>query len=208
NKDDNEATGVPLKFDHRLVQIQVNAKTDNTAYTYKVTGVRVGESVSKADFDFTTNNWTLGSEKAVYEETYSSPVSLGSVPTSVMGQEGSFMLIPQQLTAWNPDTDASNTAKGAYLAIKLQINTVAGAQVYPFPSEGECQWAAIPIDTKWEAGKKYVYNLDLTHGAGNVDPHDPDPGKPVLGGPIKFTVDVTSWADASTDLDMNTGKDK
>ncbi|MDE6409093.1 MAG: fimbrillin family protein [Muribaculaceae bacterium] len=208
NKDDNEATGVPLKFDHRLVQIEVRAKTDNTAYTYKVSGVRIGESVSKADFDFTTNNWSLGTDKAIYDETYATPVELGSVPASVMGEGGNLMLIPQQLTAWNPTSDASNSAKGAYLAIKLQINTVAGAQVYPFPSEGDCTWAAIPIDDNWEAGKKYVYNLDLTHGAGYVDPHDPDPGKPVLGGPIKFTVDVTDWVDSSSDLPMDTGKDK
>lgn len=208
NKDENEATGVPLKFDHRLVQIQVNAKTDNTAYTYKVTGVRIGQPVSKGDFDFTTSGWTLGSDKAIYDETYSNAITLGSVPTSVMGEEGALMLLPQQLTAWDHTNDKSNTSKGAYLAIKLQINTVAGAQVYPFPSEAGCEWAAIPISDNWEAGKKYVYNLDLTHGAGYVDPNDPDPGKPVLGGPIKFTVDVSPWTEASTDLDMKTGSDK
>ncbi len=208
NKDENEATGVPLKFDHRLVQIEVRAKADNAAYIFKVTGVRIGQSVSKGDFDFTTNKWTLGSDKAIYDETYTTPVSLTSDLTSVMGQGGNLMLLPQQLTAWNPETDASNTANGAYLAIKLQINTAAGAQVYPFPSEAECTWAAIPISDNWEAGKKYIYNLDLSHGAGYVDPHDPDPGKPVLGGPIKFTVDVTNWVDSSTDLPMETGKDQ
>lgn len=208
NKNENEATGVPLHFNHQLVQIQINAKTDNTAYTYKVTGIRIGQPISKGDFDFTDSSWTLGSDKAIYEDTYTSPVTLGSVPASIMGQGGALMLIPQQLTPWDPNSDAANTSKGAYISIRLQINTVAGAQVYPFPSEGDCQWAAIPINTNWEAGKKYVYNLDLTHGAGNVDPNDPDPGKEVLGGPIDFTVDVESWIDASTDLPMNTGKDK
>lgn len=207
-KDENEATGVPLKFDHRLAQITVLAKTDNSAYTYKVTGIRVGQPVSQADFDFTSNGWTLGSDKAIYDETYSTPVELNSVPVSVMGAGGNLMLIPQQLTAWNPATDTSNTSKGAYLAIKLQINTVAGAQVYPFPSETDCEWAAIPISDNWEAGKRYVYTLDLTHGAGYVDPNDPDPGKPVLGGPIKFTVDVTDWVDSTSDLPMDTGSDQ
>lgn len=208
DKSHNEATGVPLTFAHRLAQIQVNAKTDNTAYTYKVTGVRIAQPVSTADFDFTTNAWTLASSKAVYDETYSTPVELGSVPVSIMGEEGSLMLIPQQLTPWDPKSDAANSSKGAYLAIKLQINTVAGAQVYPFNSEPDCQWAAIPIHDNWEAGKKYVYNLDLTHGAGYVDPHDPDPGKPVLGGEIKFTVDVSPWVESSVDLPMDTGSDK
>ena len=207
NKDNNEATGVPLKFDHRLAQIEVRAKTDNTAYTFKVTGVRVGQAVSKGDFDFTTNLWSPGTDKAIYDETYSTPIELGSTPVSVMGQGGNLMLIPQQLTPWNPKSDASNNSKGAYLAIKLQINTIAGAQVYPFPSESECIWAAMPIDDNWEAGKKYVYNLDLSHGAGYVDPNDPDPGKDVLGGPIKLTVDVSNWVNSSSDLPMNTGSE-
>ena len=207
-KDENESTGVPLKFDHRLAQITVLAKTDNTAYTYKVTGIRVGQPVSTADFNFTTNEWTLATDKAIYDEIYTTPVVLGSEPASVMGEGGNLMLIPQQLTAWSPTTDAANASKGAYLAIKLQINTVAGAQVYPFPSEANCEWAAIPINDNWEAGKRYVYTLDLTHGAGYVDPNDPDPGKPVLGGPIKFTVQVTDWVNSSSDLSMDTGSEQ
>lgn len=205
NKDENEATGVPLTFDHRLAQIEIRAKSDNEAYTYKVTGVRLGQSVSKADFDFTSNEWTLGSDKAIYDETYTSPVTLSSVPVSVMGEGGSLMLIPQTLSPWDPKNDKSNSAKGAYIAIKLQINTIAGAQVYPFPSEPGCEWAAVAIDTQWEPGKKYVYTLDLTHGGGNVDPNDPDPGKEVLGGPIKFQVQVSPWIESDSDLSMETG---
>lgn len=198
----NEATGVPLTFDHRLTQIEVKAKTDNEAYTYKVSGIRVGQPVSKGDFNFVGSTWTLGSDKAIYEDTYSTPVSLGSEPVSVMGAGGALMLLPQSLTPWEPTTDSLNNQKGAYLAIKLQINTVAGAQVYPFPSNGDCDWAAIPINTVWQPGKKYVYTLDLSHGAGYVDPKDPEPGKPVLGGPIKFTVNVLDWTDSAQDLDM------
>ena len=208
NKEKNESTGVPLKFDHRLAQIEIRAKTDNEAYVYKISGIRVGQPVSKADFDFTSNAWTLGTDKTIYEETYATPIQLGSTLTSVMGAGGNLMLIPQQLTAWKPLSDPSNAAKGAYIAIKLQINTVAGAQVYPFPSEPGCEWAAILIDDNWEPGKRYVYNLDLTHGAGYVDPNDPDPGKPVLGGPIDFTVDVTNWVDSNVDLPMDTGSEE
>ncbi len=200
----NEASGVELTFDHRLAEIEVLAKTDNTAYTYKVTGVRIGQPVSTGDFDFTTNAWTLGSDKAIYDETYDTPRQLGSTPISVMGEGGDAILLPQQLTAWDPENDGANSAEGAYLSIKLQINTTAGAQVYPFPSNGDCQWAAIPISTNWEAGKKYIYTLDLTHGAGHVDPHDPVPGTPVLGGPIKFTVQVTDFVDTPVNTPMTT----
>ncbi|MDE6793123.1 MAG: fimbrillin family protein, partial [Muribaculaceae bacterium] len=204
NKEENESAGVELVFDHRLSQININAKADNPAYVYKVTGIRIGQPVSKGSYDFDTNAWTLGSDKAIYEETYSTPVTLSATAQNIMGEEGNAILIPQTLTAWNPETDASNSSKGAYLSIKLQINTVAGAQVYPFPSEPNCVWAAIPIDTDWQAGKKYVYNLDLSNGAGFVDPNDPIPGTPVLGGPIKFTVDVKDWAPQTQDLPMKT----
>lgn len=198
----NEASGVELTFNHQLSQIEVLAKADNEAYTYKITGVRIGQPVASGDFDFTTSAWTLGSDKAIYEETYETPVELSATAQSVMGTAGNPMLVPQQLVAWNPETDAANSAAGAYLAVKLQINTVAGAQVYPFTTDKQCQWAAIPLNTNWEPGKKYVYTLDLSHGAGYVDPKDPEPGKPVLGGPIKFTVNVLDWTDSAQDLDM------
>lgn len=205
-RSDNEVSGVELTFDHRLSQIEIRAKADNEAYTYKISGVRIGEPVALGNFDFSTNAWSLGSNKAIYEETYATPVTLTANAQNIMGTEGNAMLIPQQLTAWDPTADASNTAAGAYLSVKLQVNTVAGAQVYPFNTNTDCQWAAIPINTNWEPGKKYIYTLDLSHGGGYVDPHDPDPGKPVLGGPIKFTVNVVEWTDTTVDVPMNTGK--
>ncbi len=204
NRSQNEVSGVELTFGHRLSQIEVRAKADNEVYTFKISGVRIGEPVSEGSFDFTTTDWTLGSDKAIYEETYDTPVTLTANEVSIMGSEGNAMLLPQQLTAWDPTTDASNSAQGAYLSVRLQIQTTqTGVTVYPFPSEPGCQWAAIPISTNWEQGKKYIYTLDLSHGAGNVDPHDPDPGVPVLGGPIKFTVNVQDWVDNPIDLPMD-----
>lgn len=203
----NEASGVELTFDHRLSQIEVRAKADNEAYTFKISGIRIGQPVAQGDFDFGTNAWTLGKNKAIYEETYATPVTLTADAQNVMGEEGNAMLIPQQLTAWDPTGDASNTAAGAYLSVKLQVNTAAGAQVYPFNTNTDCQWAAIPLNTNWEPGKKYIYTLDLSHGAGYVDPKDPQPGTPVLGGPIKFTVNVVEWTDTPVDLPMTTGNE-
>lgn len=204
-KSANEAAGVPLTFNHRLSQIEVRAKSSNEVYSFAISGVRIGEPVSNGDFDFTSTEWTLGTNNAIYTDTYTAAKNLTAEAVSVMGEGGNAMLLPQQLVAWNPATDASNASKGAYISVKLNVSTTeTGVQVYPFPSNGDCQWAAIPIDTKWEAGKKYIYTLDFTHGAGYVDPHDPQPGVPVLGGPIKFTVDVVDWVDTPTDLPMTT----
>lgn len=204
NKEANESSGVQLDFDHRLSQIEVMAKADNEAYVFKVSGVRIGQPVSKGSFDFSTKNWSLAEDKAIYDETYDTPVTLTKDPVSVMGSEGNAMLIPQQLTAWDPENDGANSSKGAYLSVRLQINTAAGAQVYPFPSDTNCIWAAIPINTNWEAGKKYVYVLDFSHGGGYVDPNDPVPGDPILGGPIKFTVNVADWTSSENNLPMQT----
>lgn len=202
----NESSGVALDFGHRLAQIEVRAKTANDVYAFKVSGVRIGRPVASGTFDFDSEAWTLGADKADYETTYADAITLGDDAVSVMGADGNAMLLPQQLTAWEPTTDGANAAQGAYISIKLQIATAeTGAQIYPFPSNGEDQWAAIPVDTDWQAGKKYIYTLDLTHGAGYVDPKNPDPGTPVLGGPIKFTVQVEDWVDApQSDLDMKT----
>ncbi len=205
----NEATGLALNFGHRLAQIEVRAKTDNTTYTYKVTGVRIGRPVSTGTFGFDSNAWTLGTSKADYETTYTTPITLGSTAQNVMGDAGNAMLLPQQLVAWNPETDGANSSEGAYISIQLQITTTeTGVQVYPFPSNGECQWAAVGIKTNWEAGNRYVYTLDLTHGAGYVDPKNPNPGTPVLGGPITFTVNVEPWVETAVDQPFDTGSEQ
>lgn len=203
----NEGSGVELTFNHQLSQIEIRAKSGNDAYTFEVSGIRIGEPVSEGAFDFGTSAWTLGSDKTIYEDTYDTPKTITSEAISIMGAGGNAMLLPQQLTAWDVDGDAANSAQGAYLSVKLKITTTAtGIQLYPFPSNPDCDWAAIPIDTNWQPGKKYIYTLDFTHGAGNVDPKDPDPGKPVLGGPIKFTVNVIDWVDTPEDLEMPSGQ--
>ncbi len=205
----NEGPGVPLDFNHNLAQIEVRGLTTNKNYSFKVTGIRIGEPIATGTFDFDKEAWTLATNKTDYESTYATPIVLGADAQSLMGTNGNAMILPQQLVAWDPKADAQNSSEGAYLSVKLQINILdengkEGLQVYPFPSNADCIWAAIPIDTNWEPGKKYIYTLDFSHGAGYVDPKDPIPGTPVLGGPIKFTVNVEDWVDSNSSLDMTT----
>ena len=206
----DEAAGVALTFGHRLSQIEIKAKNTNDGYVYKVQGVRIGQPVSKATFDFGTTSWQLGSVKTNYEATYAgSEKTLTGTAASIMAvEDDNAMLIPQQLIAWTPDTDKTNTNKGAYLAVKVNITTKDGARVYP--SVGEYDWVAVAVNTKWEPGQKYVYTLDFSNGAGKVDPEKPmpgptdpfKPGEDVLGSAIKFTVTVTPWTPASEDVTM------
>lgn len=209
----NESAGVELTFKHQLAQIELRAKTDNTNYTYKVCGMRIGRPETTGTFDFSTEKWTLDDwhETAVYTSSCDT-VTLSSTPVSIMGESGNAMLIPQTLTPWSPVNDPDNVAREAYLSVLINISTTeTGAVVYPFPSDKqlnangqkrEFAWASIPLSGTWEAGKKYVYILDFTDGAGNVDPDDPTPGKPVLGDPIKFTVNIEDWTDADIPTPM------
>lgn len=205
----NETNGVALTFAHQLSQIQINAKNTNSGYVYKVVGVRIGKPVSKGDFNFATPAWTLSTTKANYEEVYTDAKILDAKSKTMMGEGGNAMLIPQQLVAWASATDKKNDANGAYIALKIQITTASGARVYP--AKGDYDWAAVAIGTKWEAGKKYVYTLDFSNGAGKVDPEKPQPvdptdpfkpGEDILGKPIKFTVTVTPWVSAGQPVEM------
>lgn len=209
----NETTGVQLQFEHRLVQIEVKAKNANEGYVYKVKGVRIGKPVSKGTFDFDAATWELKSEKTNYEVTYDEEKTLNGTSVSIMKTSGdNAMLIPQQLTAWDAATDKTNAAERAYLAVKVQITTAAGARVYPVASGVDYGWVAVPINTNWEPGKKYVYTLDFSNGAGKVDPEKEDdpthpednykPGDDILGGAIKFTVNVTAWTEQAQNINM------
>ena len=210
---DNEKNGVKLTFDHQLSQIEIKAKNSNTGYVYKVVGVRIGKPVSKGTFAFDTNKWTLTTtEKTNYAVEYATtPRTLTENAATMMGTANdNAMLLPQQLVAWTPETDKANTKNGAYIALKIQITTKGGARVYPATGK-EYDWAAVAIKTNWEAGKKYVYTLDFSNGAGKVDPEKPQPvdptdpfkpGEDILGKPIKFTVIVTPWAPADQPVEM------
>ena len=107
------------------------------------------------------------------------------------------MLIPQQLTAWDPDNDATNTAAGAYIAVLVNIkNAATGAQIYP-ATAGAYDWACVPIDTEWKPGYLYRYVLDFATGAGKTPPDANPPGVDIIGQPIKFKVIVNPWIDAA-----------
>ena len=198
----DETSGVALTFDHQLSQIEVKARNANEGYVYQIKGVRFAQPVAKADFDFATSEWTLSTDaadKAVYDVTYNNVVTLNTFAQNIMKSEGdNAMLIPQQLVAWDAENDQTNANKGAYLSVYAKVTTADGAKVYPKADGMEYAWLAVPVDTKWEAGYKYVYTLDFTSGAGYPDPLGGDPtGSTALGGPIKFTMDVNPWTEKS-----------
>lgn len=190
-------SAVDLNFSHQLVQIEVNAKTTNKLYEIKINGVKYANIASTANYNFKTG-WTTPTSSAEYVITYNKAIQLNPEATnyvniSDLNTVGRAMLLPQELTAWNiKSLNSTDNNSGAYLAVSLQIttNNTDRLQIYPENTgEGdEFGWALIPISTNWVAGKRYVYNLDFSVGAG----YDEE-GKPILGGPIRLNPVVTDW---------------
>lgn len=224
----NEGSGVPLNFKHALSQIEVQAKCSNEKIKIEILGVRMVNAATKADFTFpeaeTTSAYVLaqsqwagwsgadGGHATAYYIKGEQPVTLTDNAQSIMFGDDNFMLLPQQLTAW----DGTTSQTGAYLSVLCRIYSVDGGNeilLYPQPTDtdnkdGKYAFSAVSIDTNWEPGKKYTYTLNFCDnggGAGKGDPDpdpdepvDPDPGvdpgEPILG-PITFTVTVDEWSD-------------
>lgn len=134
-------------------------------------------------------------------------------------------LIPHTIVSWERGEDFDNNTnngdaenKGSYIAIKLRVTEKNGGKVI-FPDNWNPSnptgnaWAAVPIKGTWVAGKKYIYTLNLSSGAGYADPDDNSlPGTPILSDPIEFTVTVTDFKGnpdpdgTPTDLEWDNGK--
>lgn len=190
---------------------------------------------------------TKSSTKAQYGIEYSIPRKLDHTSNALLDAENktNLLLIPQQLKAWEGKTNPTNASKGAYILFLCRVEAIhPGAehvggsdgaiksdtennrhihQLFPYTTkfnEYEYGYTCVPIDTKWEAGKRYIYNLSFcgaTSGAGIYPPtgsldEKPDgngeykyikipaegkyAGDPVLDNPISFTVTVKDWVDA------------
>ena len=233
NKANNETTGASLAFDHILSQIQIKVKNTNENVKYTIKGVRISNVKGKGDYTFTPADnqnkhaWDNLSTPSQYVLGQGVDITLdenNKNVTDLLTATNSAMLIPQGITAW--DGQAPNqvgatfaNVNGSYISllINVQKKNAAGAweQVYPkadTPND-KSAWTAVAIPAvTWTNGNKYIYTLDLSAGAGKVDPVEPgdnwvdgkDPGKgeDILGKQIFFTVTVTPWADQSVNVPM------
>lgn len=225
----NGKVGVPLEMKHALVQVQLNAKNENTNYVYKVKGFRLNNVVTNGDFDFKNEQWSAngtGNMKfKTFEVTYDTPIDLTSESKSIMGTAGNAMVIPCSYTAWNgmpsgsfevplsTDNQSQAGVEGGFFSVLVNIQMKAGASIYPDKSGGYA-WVAIPVSYLWAnmKGRKFIYTFDFSNGAGRVDPVDPgtdwdaskDPAKadPILGGLIRFGVTVSEWGTDDKDVDL------
>lgn len=233
NKANNETTGASLAFDHILSQIQIKVKNTNENVKYTIKGVRISNVKGKGNYTFTPADnqnkhaWNNLSTPSQYVLGQGVDITLdenNKNVTDLLTATNSAMLIPQGITAWDglaPNQVGATFAdvNGSYISllINVQKKNAKGAweQVYPkadAPND-KSAWTAVAIPAvTWANGNKYIYTLDLSAGAGKVDPVEPgdnwvdgkDPGKgeDILGKQIFFTVTVTPWADQSVNVPM------
>lgn len=223
-KEANEKDGVRLTFKHALSQIEVKAYYTGSKYTITVAGVKIMNVNGKGTYKFnadeefygTWNSETTGTD--YYDVKYESdPITLepsedSESATSIMGSEGSgdssaetngtWMLIPQILTAWN-GTASDN--EGTYLAAYIKIETTGGERIYPITEDDTGYgWAAVGINTTWDPNTKYTYKLHFSDSsAGVIPPGEEGEGENILGEPIKFTVTVDDWTGGSEEIDTD-----
>ena len=191
----NATSGLDINFQHALSEVSVKAKNDNKAYSVEVTGVKLGNIVSKGDFTFpsvngTTAAWSLGTDKATYTTTWTTANKLSSTVSDLDAANTPFMLIPQQLA------ENSKAASGSYIALKVKVTMKGGMVVHN-------DWAYVALSTKWEMGKHYVYTLDFTNGAGQ----DENGNQIISGTGIKLNISTHLWEDYKVKMNfMGTSK--
>ena len=219
-KADNMASGVALNFRHALSQIKVKATNKSTAgLKINVKGVKVANVKAAGDFSYpaavTSGNnaatldfalWNTGSaSKTAYSigGTSETAVVLDGTAKDIMFSGSSWMLVPQQLVAWNLTSDKTNSNANAYIGVYLQILDASNGQLYP-ATAGQYAYANVPIDTKWEPGKTYTYTLNFLDEAAGGGAGVDDAGNPVLGSPINFSLTIDDW-DSPNVQDINVG---
>ena len=184
NNATNGTTGVELNFQHALTEISVAAKNSNTAYTVKVTGVKLGNVKTKGTFTFpsianSAASWTLSNaaeDVGSYETTWSNAAALTSSVSTLDEANVAFMLLPQQLEK------SEKASEKAYLALKVNITMQGGKIIH----DG---WAYIGLNTNWEMGKHYTYTVDFSDGAGQDET-----GKQLISGKeMVLNVKVSPW---------------
>ncbi len=193
NLEENGTDGVDIKFKHALSQITIAAKNDNKAYTVKVSGVKIGNVMSKSTFSFPSTggdgndaSWSQDSQTGSYTTEWESGAVELSSDVKDFKDQGNvpFMLIPQSLTS------ANKAADGAYIALKVSIAMQGGKVLC------SDKWAYVGIGDSWEMGKRYNYTLEFSNGAGQDET-----GKQIISGKeMVLKVKVTPWDAKAVDL--------
>lgn len=201
----NAAT-VPVNFRHALSQIVFRAQNLNPNWILDVADVKIVNVVSSGTYELprattassassdeiVTGKWNLDTELFTYTTKFPEIKSVGSTPTNLTTSEnGSLLVLPQKLTAWDPLTDPNCAKKTAYFLVRCKIQAIVDADnsvlLWPSTSTNTYADVAIPFSANWEEGKKYVYTFIFNESAGFIPPSDTDAGQSVVPGSATLT---------------------
>lgn len=215
-KQSEPASGTALQVDmkHAFSQIEVLAKNTNPNYVYKVKGVRFGHVLKTVKMNLETLDFekTGNGDWAYLDIKFDTPFELDDTPRSLMGNDTIVILPPQkgQNYIWDGKSSAGSDTSGTFISVLINLTAKAGAVIYPQKTDTDYPyaWACVPVDFNWESGKKYIYTLDFSRGAGQMGPdrfwgykgtytYLGGTGYYILGEPMTFSVTVKDW-DAST----------
>lgn len=216
--------GVDLKFRHALTQIEILATNEDVLrYKVEVLGSKLVRVKKEGTMTFSkdanaASSWTVEDGTDSYGDKLPAAITLDATPQRVMTDGNNWMMLPQQLEAWDKADNG-----GAYIAVLLRISKADGSPIYPTKKENAVSakfaYAAIPVNTNWQLGHKYTYTLKFfgsgggagvvadelynpNVGAGNDSDVDETPGKTageaIIDGVINFNVTIEDWVDGTT----------
>lgn len=196
-----QASGtVNFAFTHALSQVDFKIDcgegTTATINSFEIQGV----NTASASLSLLDKSWATPSGAALSTAyTYGGGATTPAFPISVAANgssnaisglgtpaPGAFMLIPQDILAWNPNDVTPTTTVGARIKINYTLSFDGVAALtnvdayFPIPSRS------------WVPGTKYLYTLTLSKNVGGG--YDED-GNPLLStDPIEFNVtSVSDW---------------
>lgn len=179
--------GVKLDFKHQMARIDLSAWSGSKKYDFEIAGVRIGNQLVEADFDFTA--LMPGSEKDspwIFKETHSpvehifgpgeSVVLLSHTSgkytsseeaTSIMGTAGPAMVLPltERIDAWegknDPDiSQESYSTDKMYFSVLLRVKNTAGEVAYPYPNDRDGMTVVcLEVDTESNVTRR-LYKKD------------------------------------------------
>ncbi len=154
--------GIKFDFKHQLARIEISAWSGNDKYDFEIAGVRIGNPLVEADFNFSAlmsggagaSPWLHKSTQAPVEHIFgegetivklSNKSGLHNTETaaaSLMGAAGAAMVLPtpERIEAWEGkagmDAPLENyKTDKMYFSVLLRATNNAGEVAYPYPND-------------------------------------------------------------------------
>ncbi len=153
--------GIELTFRHQLARVELSAWSGSDKYEFEIAGVRIGNPLVEADYDFSALTassgkaaWLNRGKQAPVEHIFTSGERVVSLSkrdgmhasekeaASIMGNAGAAMVIPMEkrIEAWEgknaPDIKPKDyTTDRMYFSVLLRVRNMEGEIAYPYPND-------------------------------------------------------------------------